>query len=229
MSGKEDLVIMSLGGSIIVPDEVDVEFLKSFKKLIVRQIESGKRFIIIAGGGKTCRKYQQAAAKITKLTDEDLDWLGIHATRFNAHLLRTIFREHAHPRVIKNPSEKLDFSEDILIGAGWKPGCSTDYDSVLMAKSFKAKKLINLSNIRHVCDKDPNLCKDAKPISEMCWKDFRKIVGDKWDPGANHPFDPVAAKLAQELGLEVAIMDGRNLDNLGSYLSGDKFQGTVIR
>lgn len=226
---EKDLVIMSLGGSIIVPDEVDVAFLKKFRDLILKQIEKGKRFIIITGGGKTCRKYQQAAAKITKLTDEDLDWLGIHATRFNAHLLRTIFRKQAHPRVIKNPTEKMDFKEDILIGAGWRPGCSTDWDSVMIADNFKARKLINLSNIKYVCDKDPKFCRDAKPIPEMNWKEFRDIVGDKWDPGANLPFDPVASKEAEKLGLEVAIMDGTDLENLENYLEGGTFKGTVIK
>jgi uridylate kinase len=229
MPGKKDLVIMSLGGSIIVPDEIDVGFLKGFRSLILKHTKAGKRFIIIAGGGKTCRKYQQAAAKITRLTDEDLDWLGIHSTRFNAHLLRTIFRDHAHPRVIKNPSEKLDFREDILIGAGWKPGCSTDYDAVLMAENFGARKLVNLSNIKYVYDKDPAKHGDAKPAREMSWGDFRRIVGDKWDPGANLPFDPVAARKSQEIGLEVVIMDGKDIGNIDSYLSGRGFEGTVIK
>jgi uridylate kinase len=88
---------------------------------------------------------------------------------------------------------------------------------------------VNLSNIRYVCDKDPKYHKDAKPIKDISWKDFRKIVGDKWDPGANLPFDPVAAKEAQRLGLEVAIMDGRDLKNLDDYLSGKPFKGTTIR
>ena len=225
----DNLVILSLGGSIIVPDEVDVGFLKDFRKLILKHVKQGKRFMIIAGGGMVCRKYQNAAREIVKLTAEDLDWLGIHATRFNAHLLRTIFRNQAYPKVIKDPTKKVDIKESVIIGAGWEPGCSTDYDAVLMARTFGACKLANLSNIKYVYDKDPKYHKDAVKKESMTWKEFRGIVGDKWDPGANHPFDPVAAKESQRLGLEVAIMDGRNLANLDSYLSGKGFQGTVIR
>jgi uridylate kinase len=226
---RENTIIISLGGSIIVPDDIDVEFLKEFRKLILKHVDKGRRFIIITGGGKTCRRYQDAAGKVTKLTDEDLDWLGIHATRFNAHLLRTIFRGYAHPRVIKNPSEKLRFGENILIGAGYKPGCSTDYDAVLMAKNFGSRKLANLSNIKYVYDKDPKYHKDAKPFREIPWQDFREIIGDKWDPGANLPFDPVAAKEAQRLGLEVVVIDGKDIKNLDNYLSGNDFKGTVIK
>jgi uridylate kinase len=229
MAGRKETVVISLGGSIIVPDDVDVEFLKRFRKLILKHVRAGRRFIIIAGGGMVCRRYQKAAARVTKLTAEDLDWLGIHATRFNAHLLRTIFRDHAHPRVIKNPTEKLRFREKILIGSGWKPGCSTDWDAVAMARTFSAGRLVNLSNVSYVYDKDPKYHKNAKPMKEVSWRDFRKIVGNRWDPGANHPFDPVASREAQMLGLEVAIMNGRDIKNLDSYLSGKGFRGTVIR
>ncbi len=227
--GKDGIVIMSLGGSIIVPDDIDVAFLRKFRRLILKHVSKGRRFIIITGGGKICRKYQKAAGRVTRLTDEDLDWLGIHATRFNAHLMRTVFRGYAHPRVIKNPSEELSFRESILIGAGWKPGCSTDFDAVLMAKNFRAGKLVNLSNVKYVCDKDPKCHKDAKPVKEMTWEAFRKIVGDRWDPGANLPFDPLAAREAQKMRLEVAIMDGKDIRNLDNYLSGRKFRGTVIK
>jgi len=229
MASNNEIVILSLGGSLIVPDEVDVKFLKKFRKLVLKHTKKGKRFIIITGGGRLCRKYQDAAGKIARLTKEDLDWLGIHATRFNAHLLRTIFRDYAYPRVIKNPNEKVKFTEKVLIGAGWRPGCSTDWDAVIMARNLRATKLANLSNITYVYDKDPKYNKDARPEKEMSWKDFRKLVGSKWDPGANHPFDPIAAKEAQKMGLEVAIMDGKNIRNLDRYLSGKGFRGTVIK
>ena len=39
------------------------------------------RTIIVVGGGRTARQYQDAANRLVKLADEDVDWLGIHATR----------------------------------------------------------------------------------------------------------------------------------------------------
>ena len=160
---KNKIVVISLGGSLIVPgEEIDWRFLKKFKNLILKFIKNKKRFILVAGGGFIARKYQKAISKIGVLNNEDKDWIGIHATRLNAHLLRTIFRKFAHPRINKNPYERFDFREKILIGSGWRPGVSTDFDAVILAKEYDAGTVINLSNIDYVYNKDPKKFKDAK-------------------------------------------------------------------
>ncbi len=219
--------VISLGGSVIVPEEVDYAFLKSFRKLVMRFLKRGYRFVIICGGGKTCRKYQQAAKRVTRLTADDLDWLGIHATRLNAHLLRTIFRDVANPHVVHDYSKRIRFKESVLIASGWKPGFSTDYGAVLLAKALKTDIIVNISNTDHVYDKDPRKHKDAKPIKSMRWKEFRKLVGSRWDPGLNSPFDPVASKEAQRSGLKVAVL-GKDIKNLERFLSKKPFVGTLI-
>ena len=225
----EKRVVISMGGSLIVPNEINSKWIGDFKKIIEKYISKGYKFVLITGGGKTARNYQNSAKAIVKLTRDDLDWLGIHATRINAHLIRTILRDYAYPKIIKNPNEKMSFRNKILIAAGWKPGCSTDYDAVLIAKNFKIKKLINMSNIDYVYDKDPKKFKNAKKIKDISWKAFRKIVGNKWDPGLNSPFDPVASKEAEKLKMEVAIINGKNLKNFENYLKGEKFIGSVIK
>jgi len=229
---KKETIVISLGGSLIVPDEIDWRFIKTLKRVLEKKIKEGYKFVIITGGGKTARKYQEVSLKISKLTPDDRDWIGIHATRMNAHFVRTIFRENAHPKINTDPTDLKDFrdfKEAVLVAAGWKPGFSTDYDAVLLAKNLNIKKIINLSNIDFIYDKDPNKFPDAKKITNISWTDFRKMVGDKWDPGMNVPFDPVASKTAQEIGLEVAIMNGRSLKNLENYIEGKKFKGTVIK
>lgn len=224
-------VIISLGGSLIVPDEIDWEFVKKFKELIEEEIENGFRFVIITGGGKTARRYIEAGAKIEDIDSEDKDWIGIHATRLNGHFLRTIFKKHAHPTINKNPYDLEDFlkaKEPILIAAGYRPGSSTDLGAVRLAKQFGSHKIANLSNIDFVCDKDPRSNPDAKQIEKISWPEFQKIVGDEWDPGANVPFDPVASKLAGQEGMEVVILNGKNLDNFKKYLEGEAYVGTTI-
>lgn len=222
-------IVLSVGGSIVVPESgIDVEYLKKLRALILREIKQGKRFIIVVGGGTTCRKYQKAAQAIVDLEAEDLDWLGIHTTRLNAHLLRTIFRDIAHPAVVKDPTRELDWKGSLLVAAGWKPGCSTDYDAVILAQKFGAKRIINLTNVDAVYDKDPKKDKSAKAYERISWKDFRKIVGSKWSPGANAPFDPIASKLAQESDMEVVIARGTDLDNLRAIIDQKPFKGTLI-
>lgn len=224
--------IISLGGSLIIPDEIDWKYLKAFKNLILEYVRNDWEFIIITGGGKTARKYQEAAYNIDELlTNEDKDWLGIHSTRLNAHLMRTIFREYAYPRINTNPHDLEDFSyckEPIFIAAGYRPGCSTDYDATLLAKYLGIHSIVNLSNIDYVYDKDPKEHTDAKPLKAMNWKEFRSLVGSDWSPGMNAPFDPIAAKLGEELGLEVAIMNGKDLENLRDYFEKKEYNGTTI-
>jgi uridylate kinase len=222
------IFVISLGGSLLVPGEIDINFLRKFKSIIEREIKFGKKFIIIVGGGKTARNYQNAAKSLTKVSNEDLDWLGIHATRINAHLLLTIFRKFAYYRIIKNPKEKVVFKEKILIAAGWKPGFSTDHDAVLLAKTYDSDTIINLTNVDYVYDKDPNKFKDAKPFKEISWKDYLKLIDQKWIPGMSAPFDPVASKLAQKFRIKVIIINGRRIKNLKNYLENKKFTGTII-
>jgi uridylate kinase len=224
----KNLFVISLGGSLVVPGEIDVKFLKKFKSIIEREIKLGKKFIIIVGGGKTARNYQNTAKALTKVSNEDLDWLGIHATRINAHLLLTIFRKYAHFRIIKNPKEKINFKEKILVAAGWKTGFSTDYDAVLLAKTYGSDTIINLTNIDYVYDKDPNKFKSAKPFKEISWKDYLKLIEQKWIPGMSAPFDPIASKLAQKFKFKVVILNGKKIKNLKNYLENKKFTGTII-
>ena len=222
------LVVLSLGGSLIVPDKIDYEFLKNFRDSILKFVKKGWHFIVVAGGGKTTRVYQQAARKIGPISNEDVDWIGIHSTHLNAHLLRTIFRNHAHLKVLTHYLEKEDIPEPVVVAAGWKPGHSTDYDTVMFAKRYSVETVVNLSNIPFVYDKDPNKFPAAKPIKETTWEAFRKIVGDVWTPGDNLPFDPIASKEAQEAGIRVVIMGGKDLKNFENFLLDKPFQGTVI-
>jgi len=208
------MIVISLGGSIIVQDEIQVEFLKKFKKLILRFLKKGERFVVVTGGGKTCRKYQQAAAAITDLNNEDRDWLGIEATRLNAALLKAIFSKQT--------------KSEILISSGLKPGFSTDFVAVLMAKKFKTNRVINLSNVDYVYDKNPKEFTDAKPIKEICWENYRKLIGSRWVPGMSAPFDPIASKEAQIAKIRVFIIKGTDINNFEKLLSGKDFQGTII-
>lgn len=225
-----ETIVMSVGGSLIVPDQIDTDFLTTLKTFIDGETAQGRRFIIIAGGGRTARRYQDAASEVTKLENDDLDWMGIHATRLNGHLLRTIFRDSAHAEMITNPDDILDVPKDakVVIAAGYRPGASTDLRAVQIANLVGAQKVINLSNIDYVYTADPRTNPDAEKITNINWSDFRELIPKEWDPGLSSPFDPVAARVAQESNIEVAIINGNHETALPDYLHKKDFVGTLI-
>ncbi|KKQ28248.1 MAG: hypothetical protein US42_C0001G0099 [Candidatus Magasanikbacteria bacterium GW2011_GWC2_37_14] len=222
--------IISVGGSIIIPKTgFDIKFLKKFRQLILGRVKKGEKFVLVIGGGATCRVYQEALTSVVKLPNTDLHWLGIYTTWYNAEFVRLMFGNWAHDKVIKDPTQKIKTKKPIVIAGGWEPGFSTDTDSVILAKQFGAKELLNLSNIDYVYDKDPRKFKDAKKIEKIGWQEFRKkIVGYKWLPGKNSPFDPIASDLAQELGLKVSVLNGNNLKEVEKALNCKPFKGTII-
>ena len=223
-------IVISLGGSLVVPNGgIDTKFCIQFNRFIRNQIAQKRRFFIVVGGGSLARHYIQAAKDtVGNITDWDLDWLGIHSTRLNAHLIRTIFHDVAHPRIVENYEKKIvDLKEPLVIASGWKPGHSTDYDAVVLARDYQAEMIINMSNTSLIYDKDPNKYKDAKPLHRITWEEFEKLIDDKWSPGTNSPFDPLATKLAKKLGLTLYSI-GSNLDNLSNLLNQKTFIGTVV-
>jgi len=223
-----ETIIISLGGSLIVPEELDIDFLKEFKTLILSHVAEGKKFVIITGGGKLNKKYNEAAKRIGSPSHEDLDWIGIASLKLNAELLRVIFGEYAHSEVISNLSNSFPLDKPVIIGSAYKPGSSSDFDAVLAAKTVGAKKIINLSNIDYVYDSDPKANPNAKRIEQISWKDYRALIPAEWTPRLNSPLDPIASKLAEEMGVAVVIMNGKPTNNLARCLDGEKFMGTVI-
>lgn len=228
------ITVLSLGGSIVAPDGPDPEFVSAFASLVREHLDGdpGRRLIIVVGGGGPARLWQKAyrecSGHVGRVSDEAQDWIGIMATRLNAQLVKAVLSDLCPQDVVSDPSSVGLFMGRVLVAAGWKPGFSTDYDAVLLARKFGAEKILNLSNIAKVYTGDPRVDPRAMPIDKISWKAFREIVGEEWSPGKNLPFDPVASRLASEHGLEVICAAGRDLDNLRSILVGGDFAGTII-
>lgn len=207
--------VISLGGSIAVPDKVDCLYLRRFVGLVETLLAEDReeRFIIVVGGGGPARAWQAAYREISgalgaATDDGQADWIGIMATRLNAQLVKALFGPRCADDVVTDPcagTVETLFTGRVLLAAGWKPGFSSDNDAALLAKRFGAKTVINLSNIEKVYTADPKTDPAAKPLDSISWKDFRALAGDSWTPGKNVPFDPVASRNAEEAGLSVII------------------------
>lgn len=224
-----NIVVVSLGGSIIVPDVIDTQFLADFTTLVQKHVALGKKFLIICGGGRTCRNYQNAVLSLAPETNHDyLDWIGIASLRLNAELLRAVFAESAFAKVLNHPDEFKTFEKDIVVCGAYEPGKSSDFDAVHFAEVVGAKKVVNLSNIEYAYDSDPRTNPNAKRLESVSWAEYRSYIPAEWKPGLSTPFDPIASKRAEESGIEVAIMNGANLENFEKYLNGEEFVGTKI-
>ena len=224
---KKNTIIISLGGSLVAPDDIDIGFLKNFQHSLNNYLSSN-RFFILVGGGRPARNYQKALLEFGAKS-ADRDWIGIDITRLNAKILKQVFLGNAYPKIITDPTKIIKTNKSVVVGAGYKPGWSTDYVSVLIAKLYGAKTIINLTNVDYVYDKNPKDFPDAKPFKEIDWKSFQRIVGDEWNPGLSMPFDPRATKLASSLKLKVIMINGANLERLEDFLNNKPFIGTIIQ
>jgi uridylate kinase len=202
--------VIALGGSIMCPDEINTAYLKRFSGFIKKQVKKGNKFVIITGGGKTARKYQKAA-KALRVCPRDRDWIGIKATELNAELLKGI---------IKNKS--------VLIEAGQVPGGSTDWQAVKRAIALNIKEVMLLGKPDYVYTADFEKDKTARPVENLTWKEYFKIVTQKWSPGLSVPVDPTAAKLAQKKKIKIIVAAAADFKNLERILTNKNFKGTTI-
>ncbi|MEL3906781.1 MAG: UMP kinase [Treponema sp.] len=224
--------VLSVGGSIVVSQQPNEDFLRDFSKRIRNwlSVSASRKLIMVVGGGGPARVYQNAYRNIVAgdASNDEADWIGIMATRLNAQLLKAVFSDVCPNPVVYDPTTVELFSGQVLIAAGWKPGFSTDNDAVLLAERFSAKQVVNLSNIEKVYTDDPKKNPDAQPIDTISWEDFIQMVGTEWIPGKNVPFDPVASLRAKKAGIQVICAGGTDLDNLDNILNDKPFKGTTI-
>ncbi|MFZ6035886.1 MAG: UMP kinase [Patescibacteria group bacterium] len=225
---KHETVVLSLGGSLVVPARIDSGYLKKFRRMVIGLVSRGYRFIIVTGGGDTARQYQRGARAAGVRLEADLDWIGIAATKINAELVRAVFGPAAHHTVVIDPTKRLKTSKKIIIGSGWRPGCSSDKDAVLLARTYGANRVINMSNIPYVYTADPRADRTARPLRQMSWDQLFAITGRRWRPGAHVPFDPEAAKLAQIHGIRVIVCAGSQLANISNIIRMRSYRGTTI-
>src|SRR3989344_4917400 len=79
------VIVFSLGGSLIVPDKVDHDYLTKFKNFI-EKLNKKYKIIIVTGGGKTAREYMKEVKG-----DKVKSLIGIMTTKLNARLISGLF------------------------------------------------------------------------------------------------------------------------------------------
>jgi uridylate kinase len=226
---KKRIVVLSLGGSLIIPEDVNVKYLSNFKKIILKNTKSHK-FIIVCGGGSVARKYILALRKI-KINEQLQSFSGISATRMNARFMSYFFDinpEQGIPHTMKILKKYIKKQDVIFCGAlEYRPNQTSDSTAAEIAKKFRTI-FINLTNVPGLYDKNPLEHKDAKFTPKISWLDFDKRVNKmKFKPGQHFVLDQSASKIIMKNKITTYIL-GKNLVNLNNLLKNKKFKGTTI-
>lgn len=223
-------IVLSLGGSIIVPDNVDIKFLEKFKKEL-RKHYNNYKFVIVCGGGSIARKYISALRE-DGAPEHEQALAGIRATRMNAMLLMDIFgRKEANdalPKDIKDVENALRKNKVVICGAlRFTPNSTSDGTAARIANNLKTD-FINITNIKGLYDSNPAEDKNAKFIAKESWKDFEsRALKMKFGAGQHFVLDQEAAIIIREHKIKTYII-GPNTNNLSSLLENKKFIGTTI-
>ena len=222
-------LVLSLGGSLIVPEKVDPKWLEDFKRLIIT-FRRKYKFVVECGGGFVAREY------ITILKEEhkskkQQSLAGIDVTRMNAKIMMQLFGNYSNKELpksmnqIKNLLEKKDI---VFCGAlRYAPNQTSDSTAAKIASYFKTE-FVNLTNFDGLYTKNPSKNKDARFISSISWKDFEKIaLKSKYSPGQHFVLDQNASKIIKKHKIKTYIL-GKSIENIKKFLNRKKFIGTVI-
>ena len=229
---EKSVAIISLGGSLIIPEKINLELLIKFKEVILKNTNKYK-FVVVCGGGKTARNY------IHGLDNENLKQktffqsnLGIAATRLNARFLTYLFNKDANQGIPHNMHEVQNLlrKHDIVFCGAlrYSPNQTSDTTTAKLANYF-GTPFINLTDVSGLYDKNPKKFKNARYIPNITHKEFLKMAKRiEFKPGQNFILDQKAARIIMEHNITTFLLgpDMRNLDNL---LNGKHFIGSIIK
>ncbi len=224
------VVVLSLGGSLIIPKQINYNYLLKLKKIIFKHLKRYK-FIFVCGGGSIAREYISALRK-SKANEILQSFAGISATRMNARFMSYFFGlnpKKGIPHTLETIEKRLKKEDLIFCGAlEYKPDQTSDSTAAQIAKHFKSI-FINLTNINGVYTKNPLKFKDARFIKNISWENFNKMAQKrKFKPGQHFVLDQKSAEIIKKNKIPTFIL-GPDTKQLENFLKGKKFIGTTIK
>ncbi|NPA76080.1 MAG: UMP kinase [Euryarchaeota archaeon] len=217
------MVVISLGGSIVSRNGVDIDYVKKFRNFMRT---CHVPLYVVVGGGELARNYINYARTL-QMNEYTLDEIGIMATRLNAKLLIT---EDTYPEIPETISEAIFAGrtyKNVVMG-GTEPGHTTDGVSLLLAEKLGEKKVINMTSVGGIYDRDPRKFSDAKLVPQMSYDEAKSLFfSEKMDAGLNIPLDLLAIKIAERSNIALYIVS-KDLENVRKVINDEDFEGTVI-
>ena len=227
---QKRVLVISLGGSLIVPKEMDIPFLEKFAETLRKNYRKYK-FVVVCGGGTIARKYISALIA-EKKSQKEISQAGIRATRMNAEFMMQFFgKKEANdslPISMKEVRDNLSKNNVVLCGAlRYDYNATSDTTAAKLAKYLKTD-FINMTNVKGFYSENPRKNPKAKFIPKISWKEFeKKALEIKFKAGQSFVLDQSAAKIIRKNKIKTYILgSNRSLEN---FLSEKKFEGTSIK
>lgn len=222
-------VVVSLGGSVLVPGDDDARYLRDLATLM-REVSSDLRLFAVAGGGKIARYYIETGREL-HIPEPSLDGLGIAVTRINARLLGAALKGLANrePAGTYAEAARLGRRYRIVLMAGTRPGHTTDRVSASLARVVRAARIVNATSVDGVYSADPKSHPDARLLERITFEDLVRLAGSGHRAaGPSVVFDPVAARVLARDRIPLRVVHGRDLEALRAAILGEPFRGTLV-
>jgi uridylate kinase len=223
---KKEKVVVSIGGSVLIPGKEDPAYIKELAAMI-KEVSRTVQVVVVCGGGKIARYYVETSRELGGDTYQQ-DILGIGATRLNAQLLAVSIGSPMDIPITAEEASSLSTPNNIVIMGGTVPGHTTDAVSMMVAKEMHADRVVNATSVEAVYSDDPKKNPDAKRFSKLTIKELGDIVYKEHGAGCSSVFDPLGIKIAKEEKIDILIVDGRNLPELKNAILGKSIKGTYV-
>ena len=228
--------VIALGGSLLRPEESENRkiWFGKLRQLAVHIEGNSRKLGIVVGGGLPAREGIDLAKSLVSDPDR-LDEIGIAATRLNATIIQQTLLDigcNVAPEIPHSTEAASQYFIDynIVVMGGTKPGHTTDAVAVSLARDCNASDCIIATNVSHIYDSDPRNHPDAKPFIEMTISQLIEICGtERLQPGQSAVVDPIAVSIAAKNSINIAVLDGREIDLIEHALDGKEFEGTLVR
>jgi uridylate kinase len=223
-------VVVSIGGSVLVPD-LDPERVREYASVIERLADEDATVGTVVGGGTVARDYIGAARDLG--ADEIwLDGIGIAATRLNARLLLSAIDDGRVARRVPEDYEtaaELLRQGDLCVMGGAIAGQTTDAVSAALAEFVDADLLVYATSVPGVFSADPESDPDAEGYDELSPSELLDVIGDiEMSAGSSAPVDILAAKLIERSGMRAVVLDGTDPQSIENAVLRGDHDGTDI-
>ncbi len=223
-------LVLKIGGHLFSTREgISVEWIRRVAGVLREAHSEGDKWVVVVGGGVAARVFIEAARKLGA-DETKCDEIATEVTRIHAALFIEALGEKAYPLVVKNVDELRAalVSRGIAVAGGFWPGQSTFAVASYCAETAGAERVIVATDVEGIYNKDPKTHRDARIIPKLTYSELRNMMmGSPQLAGEYKLIDNVGLSILERSGIKLAMVDGRNVENIKRAIL-DGYAGTIV-